>query len=146
MSLKPAIGLRYYEEHRDEIYSKDLIYLKEGRKQKPCKLYDIKEDEYQCMKEFGLSDEEMGIYKGEKRRIQAYNRQQKRDTEKIAVPKMESSAMQELKRERRQKAMDSLFAKLEKTTLTILEFMDVQKTKYEEKHKIAVQRPCKEHC
>ena len=59
---------------------------------------------------------------------------------------MESSVMKALKMERRQKAMDSLFAKLEKTTLTILEFMDVQKTKYEEKHKIAIQRPCKEQC
>ena len=146
MSLKPAIGLRYYEEHREEIYSKDMIYLKEGRKQKPCKLYDIKEDEYQCMREFGLTDEEMGRFKGEKRRIQAYNREQKRDLEKIPVPRMESSTMQALKMERRQKAMDSLWTKLEKTALGILEYMDVQKTKYEERHKIAVQRPCSDQC
>jgi hypothetical protein len=58
---------------------------------------------------------------------------------------MESSAMQALKMERRQKAMDSLFAKLEKTTLGILEYLEVQKTKYEEKHKAATQRPCTEH-
>lgn len=145
MSLKPSIGLRYYEEHREDIYSKDLIYLKEGRKQKPCKLYDLKEDEYQCMKEFGLTDEEMGIYHEDRRRIQAYNRQQKRDCEKIAVPKMESTAMKELKRERRTKAMDALWAKLEKTALGVLEYLDVQKDKYEQQHKIATDRPCNEN-
>ena len=144
MSLKPSIGLRYYEEHREDIYSKDLIYLKEGRKQKPCKLYDMKEDEYQCMKEFSLTDEEMGIYHEDQRRIQAYNRQQKRDCEKIPVPKMESTVMKELKRERRTKAMDALWAKLEKTALGVLEYLDVQKDKYEQQHKIAIDRPCKE--
>ena len=145
MSLKPAIGLRYYEEHREEIYSKDMIYLHEGRKQKPCKLYDIKEDEYQCMKEFELNDEDVKEFKSEQRRIQAYNRSQKRDLEKIPVPKMESTTMIELKRERRQKAMDALWAKLTKTSLDVLSYFDVLKAKYEEKHKIATDRPCKEH-
>ncbi len=96
------------------------------------------------MKEFGLTDEEMGIYHEDQRRIQAYNRQQKRDCEKIPVPKMESTVMKELKRERRTKAMDALWAKLEKTALGVLEYLDVQKDKYEQQHKIAIDRPCKE--
>ena len=52
--------------------------------------------------------------------------------------------MKELKRERRTKAMDALWAKLEKTALGVLEYLDVQKDKYEQQHKIAIDRPCKE--
>lgn len=142
MSLKPAIGLRYYQDHRDEIYSVDTIYLKEGRRQKPCKLYDIKEDMYQYEKEMGIDEETMLALQREKREIQEYNRKQTVDAEKICVPKMESTKMRELKRERRKKAMDALFAKLAKTTVGILDYFDIQAQKYEEKHKIATQRPC----
>ncbi len=86
---------------------------------------NIKEDEFQCMKEFELNDEDIRDFKHEQRRIQAYNRSQKRDLEKIPVPKMESAAMIELKRERRRKAMDALWTKLSKTTLGVLDYFDV---------------------
>ena len=43
------------------------------------------------------------------------------------------------------KAMDALWAKLTKTSLDVLSYFDVLKAKYEEKHKIATDRPCKEH-
>lgn len=44
MSLKPAIGGRYWEEHRDEIYRGDQIYLKSGRTIKPPRYFDMQED------------------------------------------------------------------------------------------------------
>lgn len=143
MSLKPAIGLKYYEEHREEIYNIDMIYLKEGRKQKPPKLYDIKEDTKQLEKELGIDEETVLEMQREIGQIREYNRKQQRDVEKIAVPKMESIYMKELKRERRKKAMDALFARLAKTTVGLLDYMDVMKDRYEERHKIALDRDCK---
>ena len=145
MSLKPAIGYRYWQEHREEIYNLDMVYLKEGRKQKPCKLYDLKEDEYQYQKEMGIDDETMEALQRKRGEIREMNRKARCDAERIAVPKMESLTMKELKRERRKKAIDALFAKLEKTTVGIVQYFDVLGERYEQKHKIATQRPCTEH-
>ena len=123
-----------------------MVYLKEGRKQKPCKLYDLKEDEYQFQKEMGIDDETMETLQRERGEIREMNRKARCDAEKIAVPKMESLAMKELKRERRKKAIDALFAKLEKTTVGIVQYFDVLGERYEQKHKIATVRPCSVQC
>lgn len=40
MSLKPAIGAEYYEEHKDSIYKFDALYLPEGKVVKPPKYFD----------------------------------------------------------------------------------------------------------
>lgn len=143
MSLKPAIGLKYYEEHREEIYNIDMIYLKEGRKQKPPKLYDLKEDAKQLEKELGIDENTILEMQKEIGQIREYNRKQQRDVEKIAVPKMESIYMKELKKERRKKAMDALFAKLAKTTVGLLDYLDIMKDRYEQRNKIALDRDCK---
>lgn len=48
MSLKPAIGYQYYEDHKDEIYKYDEINISTvhgGRKVKPPHYYDIKYDD-----------------------------------------------------------------------------------------------------
>ena len=146
MSLKPAIGYRYWQEHREEIYNLDMVYLKEGRKQKPPKLFDLKEDEYQFQKEMGIDDETMEALQRERGEIREMNRKARCDAERIAVPKMESLAMKELKRERRKKAIGALFAKLEKTTVGIVQYFDVLGERYEQKHKIATVRPCSVQC
>ena len=126
MSLKPGIGLRYYEEHRKEIYSKDLIYLKQGKRQKPPKAFDLKEDIH-CLAEEAQQD----MSELEKK----YG-----DAEALNLLRMQSFQMRELKRERRKKSLDSLFAQLQKTTATILQYFDTRGQKYEERHKIALQR------
>lgn len=40
MSRMPGIGLKYYEEHKHEIYSNDEIILKDGKKFKPPSYFD----------------------------------------------------------------------------------------------------------
>lgn len=40
MSLKPAIGYQYYEDHKFDIYKYDAIYLPDGKVFKPPKYYD----------------------------------------------------------------------------------------------------------
>lgn len=45
MSLKPGIGLRYYQNNADQIYKDDMIYLateKKGIKVKPPRYFDIR--------------------------------------------------------------------------------------------------------
>lgn len=124
MSLKPGIGIKYYEEHREEIYSKDMIYLKKGRTQKPPKAYDLKEDAKCLAEEMQQKEEEQKI----------------EDEEEKPLIKVESTKMRELKRERRQKATEALIAKLKKTSLGITSYMDIRKTKYEQQHSIKLKR------
>lgn len=126
MSLKPGIGIRYYEEHRDEIYSKDLVYLKKGRRQKPPKAFDLKEDIHCLAEESGQTMTELEKKYG--------------DAEALNLLRMQSFKMRELKRERRKKSLDSLFAQLQKTTAGILQYFETKGSRYEERHKISLQR------
>lgn len=130
MSRRPGIGMRYWEEHKDEIYSVDTIYLKRGKKVKPPKYFDILQDEHELKKEMG-----------EKRynAVKEYEKAQKKanetkDEEAIILPKMHSIAMQHLKKERRQKANESLFEQLKKTTMGLLEYLDVKAENYVKRH------------
>lgn len=127
MSLKPAIGQKYWEEHRKSIYKYDSVLIEGGKTVKPPKYYDIKEDDKQL--------EEAGV-----------NVKKIRDAEKCrgaqekGLPKMHSEKMQELKRQRRKKAMDSLFAQLEKTTVTLTEYMKIKAERWKEKNRKTVNR------
>lgn len=41
---RPGMGLRFYQEHKDEIYKLDEIILPGGKKLQPCEYYDKKYD------------------------------------------------------------------------------------------------------
>lgn len=128
MSLKPGIGMRYYEAHRDEIYSVDKMYLKKGRTQKPPRAYDLAEDAHCLAEEAGYSLKELEEKYG--------------DAEGEQLLQVNSFKMREIKRVRREKAVESLMEQLKKTTVGILEYFDILKDKYEEKHKITLRREC----
>lgn len=128
MSLKPAIGKQYFDDEHMQIYMRDKMYLKCGRKQKPPRQYDVWEDKYQLEQEDQASwDELKELYKAA-------------DLEGRTLLRMQSVKMQELKRERRKKALDALFAELAKTTKGVIDYLDDKAQRYEDKHSIARER------
>lgn len=114
MSLKPAIGQRYYEEHKEEIYPKDSIQLANGKRCKPPRYFDKKYDEdhgaNEKCNEFAESIEEV-------------------------ILKMESAEMREIKRKRRIAANDALFAKLKKSGQNLEQLLKNQELSIEERSK-----------
>lgn len=113
MSKKPAIGKRYYEEHKDEIYAKDEIQLKNGRRTKPPRYFDKLFDlEHSHTKP--LTDAES---------------EEIEDT----IIKAESDELKAIKRERRRIANDALFAQLKQTGLSMQEYYDLKDKKNQEK-------------
>lgn len=106
MSLKPAIGARYYEEHADEIYSKDTIYLKNGKTCKPPRYFDKSRDAHNMQKELEAS----------------------KDHEEV-LTKMESDEMREIKRRRRKIANDNLFAELRGTSNSLEDYFKIKEQK-----------------
>ena len=62
------------------------------------------------------------------------------DAEALNLLRMQSFKMRELKRERRKKSLDSLFAQLAKTTAGILQYFETKQSQYEARHKITLQR------
>lgn len=131
MSLKPAIGLQYYLDHSDEIYSIDTIYLKQGRRQRPPRYYDGVEDKKQMRLELG--DEEYEYLMELEKAKETF------DSEGNYV-KPHSAFMTELKLDRREQATESLFAQMEHTTQGLMEYMNAKATKYENNHKRALMR------
>lgn len=123
MSLKPGIGYRYWNDHRDEIYSIDKLYLAAGRKQTPPRFFDMKEDKLWCYIEGKLNEAGEII-----------------DAESVVLQKVESDQMREIKRARRKRANDRLFAELEKTTKGMLAYMEAKETAFENNHKQALNR------
>lgn len=115
MSKEPAIGLRYYEEHKDEIYQKDKITLKNGRSCKPPTYFD---------KLFDLE------HQNEKPLTEA----ECEEIEDITI-KAESEELKEIKRKRRKLANDALFAQLKQTQLTMQEYYNLKDKKNQEKFK-----------
>ncbi len=115
MSKKPAIGMQYYFEHKEEIYPKDSIQLKSGREVKPPryfdKLFDLEHSKSKPLSEAESEDIENTIEKAESEELQA------------------------IKRERRRIANDALFAKLRQTGLTMQEYYELQNQKMQDKMK-----------
>lgn len=132
MSLKPGIGMQYYEEHHEEIYKNDLLYLKKGRKQKPPKAYDLKEDIRCLAEEAGETMTNLEEKYG--------------DAEAEQLLRVNSFQMREIKRARRLKATESLMAKLKKTSVGVLDYFRIQGEKYAEKQKIRLQREGGDEC
>lgn len=116
MSLKPAIGARYYEEHKDEIYRKDKIQLKNGKVCKPPRYFDKLFDlEHTKSKPLGNADTE---------------------TIEDITEKAESEELREIKRERRRLANDALFAQLKQNSgLTMQEYYNQKEIKMQERMK-----------
>ena len=133
MSLKPGIGIRYYEEHRNEIYDKDLLYLKKGRTQIPPKAFDLKEEVHCLAEEYDISLEEAS--KMAKEKAVYYT-----DAESTTCMKVHSMQMMATKALRRKKSLDALFAQLEKTTQTLLGYLGIKQQSYTERRKMALQR------
>lgn len=116
MSLKPAIGARYYKEHKDEIYRKDKIQLKNGKVCKPPRYFDKLFDlEHTSSKPLGNADTE---------------------TIEDITEKAESEELREIKRERRRLANDALFAQLKQNSgLTMQEYYNQKEIKMQERMK-----------
>lgn len=119
MSLKPGVGMQYWEEHRDEIYSLDKIQLESGRTVKPPRYFDTQEDRVQMEYEGYL--QEIGDMI---------------DCEE-SLPKMESGFMKEIKRERRSRAMDKLWGELKKTSLDMTSYYEAKGQNFEANHQRA---------
>ena len=115
MSKKPAIGMKYYEEHKEEIYKKDNIQLKNGRNCKPPRYFD-KLFDLEHIHSKPLSDAE---------------------SEEIeeTTEKAESEELKAIKRERRRIANDALFAQLKQTGLTMQEYYNLKDGKIQERMK-----------
>lgn len=116
MSLKPAIGAQYYYEHAAEIYERDKIQLKNGRICKPPRYFDKLFDlEHSNAKP--LTESEM-------------------ESIEETIEKAESSELKAIKRERRRKANDAFFAKLQKNNgLTMQEYYNKEEQKTQERFK-----------
>jgi hypothetical protein len=113
MSKNPAIGKKYYEEHKDEIYKKDSIYLKNGRSCKPPRYFD---------KLFDLEHSHSGpLSNAESEEIEE------------TTEKAESEELKAIKRERRRIANDALFAQLKQTGLTMQEYYTLKDAKMQER-------------
>lgn len=115
MSKNPAIGMKYYEEHKNEIYKKDSIQLKNGRSCKPPRYFD---------KLFDLEHSQSGpLSKAESEEIEE------------TTEKAESEELKAIKRERRRIANDALFAQLKQTGLTMQEYYNLKDKKMQERMK-----------
>ena len=114
-SKTPAIGWRYYEEHKDEIYDKDSIQLKNGKRCKPPtyfdKLFDLEHSNAKP-----LSDKECEAIED-------------------LIIKAESEELKAIKRKRRKIANDALFAQLKQTGLTMQEYYELKDRKNQDKFK-----------
>lgn len=112
---KPAIGMKYYEEHKNEIYKKDSIQLKNGRSCKPPRYFD---------KLFDLEHSQSEpLSKAESEEIEE------------TTEKAESEELKAIKRERRRIANDALFAQLKQTGLTMQEYYNLKDKKMQERIK-----------
>lgn len=113
MSKNPAIGEKYYQDHKEEIYTKDEIQLKNGKRCKPPRYFDKLFDlEHSNAKP--LTDKESELIE---------------DT----IVKAESEELKAIKRERRRIANDALFAQLKQTGLTMQEYYEAKDKKNQEK-------------
>ena len=115
MSKTPAIGWRYYQDHAPEIYAKDSIQLKNGKKCKPPTYFD-KLFDLQHSNAKPLSTEESEAIED-------------------LIIKAESEELKAIKRERRRIANDALFTKLQQTGLTMQEYYELKDKKNQEKFK-----------
>lgn len=115
MSKKPAIGTQYYLDHKDEIYKKDEIQLKNGKRCKPPryfdKLFDIDHSQRKPLTDAESEEIEETIIKAESEELKA------------------------IKRERRRIANDALFAQLKQTGLEMQEYYNLKDKSMQDKMK-----------
>lgn len=128
MSRRPGIGKKYWEEHRKDIYKYDSVLVGEGKTVKPPKYYDLNEDDKRLEEEEGVDVKEV------------------RDIEKCrgafekGLPKMHSQSMQILKNERSQRAIESLLERMKKTSVSLLEYIEIQEGAWKEKNRRSIRR------
>ena len=128
MSRRPGIGKKYWEEHRKDIYKYDSVLVGEGKTVKPPKYYDLNEDDKRL-------EEEEGVNIKEVRDIEKC-----RGTFEKGLPKMHSHSMQMLKNERSRRAIESLLERLKKTSVSLLEYMEIQEGAWKEKNRRSIRR------
>lgn len=127
MSRRPGIGKRYWEEHRNDIYKYDSVMVGDGKTVKPPKYYDVLEDDKQL--------EEEGVD------VKAVRDSEKcRAAEEKGLPKMHSRNMIDLKNQRAAKATEVLLEKLKKTSVTILEYLEIQEGAWKDKNQKSINR------
>uniref|UniRef100_A0AAU8B533 Replication initiator protein n=1 Tax=Dulem virus 202 TaxID=3145679 RepID=A0AAU8B533_9VIRU len=112
MSLKPAIGARYYEDNATAIYSSDSIQLSNGKRCKPPRYFDKRFD--------------ADMLKSELQSLEDWGRT---FDEEVSGIKAESDELKAIKRKRRKIANDALFAELKKTTLPMDEYLALKEVK-----------------
>ncbi len=125
MSLKPAIGQRYWEEHKDEIYSLDQINLASGRTVKPPRYFDKLEDREMLMDEIG--------------QIESLRQKFEPDCE-MMPGEAESDFMRDIKTKRRKTVLTKTEARWRATNLDLREYYEMQERNFENKNKLAKNR------
>ena len=114
--LYDSLFSRYYYDHAAEIYEKDKIQLKNGKVCKPPryfdKLFDLEHSNAKPLTESEIESIEE------------------------TIEKAESNELKAIKRERRRKANDAFFAKLQKNNgLTMQEYYNKEEQKIQERFK-----------
>lgn len=136
-SQKPAIGYQYWNDHREEIYSLDQMYLAGGKVLKPPRYYDKLEDKLNLYLENENIEEDVHAYNTE---IWQKLKNDNTITDKEVLSKMHSQKMKELYEQRSLKASETLENKLAKTDLSMIKYFEASEAAYKNKHKIAKER------
>lgn len=114
MSKRPGIGMKYYTEHRTELYPESgeeaKIYLANGKVAGTPNAFDRREDAARLAAEQPALEPE-----------------EEADGEAWRIEKPHSDYMQKVKEKRREKASGALLAQMEQTTAGLLEQMDIRR-------------------
>lgn len=121
MSRRPGIGAWYWSDHRDEIYKDKYnaqIYLREGKTVGVPRYFDRLEENLQLAEEAGGDERALAIYRRE-------IKPEKEDSEAGIAPH-KSAKMQELAEHRKNVALIKQQGKLQKTSVTPAEYMEIE--------------------
>ena len=127
MSRNPGIGARWWNDHRDEIYNgkdQDKIYLQGGKAVKPPKYFDKLEDAFQLALEADGDEEKLRRWMGKVK---------EGENDEAITAKKKSTAMKEMADHRKTIAAGAEAAKLHKTTVTPIEYAEIEHKAYLEK-------------
>lgn len=124
MSLKPGIGMQYFEDHKDEIYKTDKIYLQGGRTVKPPRYFDKLMDEEQLQRELG----------------EFWSFRDFIEPDEAKTVKVESEFMRDIKDKRRKVVLTKTEARWRATNLSLLEYYKSQEKAFESKNTLAKNR------
>ena len=121
MSRRPGIGAWYWSDHRDEIYKDKYnaqIYLRDGKTIGVPRYFDRLEENLQLAEEAGGDERTLAIYRRE-------IKPEKEDSEAGIAPH-KSAKMQELAEHRKNVALIKQQGKLQKTSVTPAEYMEIE--------------------